>query len=138
LARWDAVPAICAFLPLAAHADPAAITVKSPPAGIPPYSALAPRGLETSVTGWAVQASVNGRAVDLDSPGGSWTRDPMLGPTESQAGMGWRGRRAWAVVGYADYDRALTDPSPGATDIAGELRRRESGVIGLNLVLRTR
>lgn len=137
MARWDAIAALCILVPLGAKAYPAAVRGRPT---TPIYAAAAPDALGAPSRGWGVHASINGRALDLDSPELAWGKDRTLAPNETEAGLGWRGRRALVVLGYGDFDRtvAVPDAGLGATEIAAELRRREGGVLGLNLVLRMR
>ncbi|HUZ11680.1 MAG TPA: hypothetical protein VMU93_02355 [Caulobacteraceae bacterium] len=105
----------------------------------PPLAAVAapPRD------GWGTFATVGGRTLDFDfhdlhDPRDlGWSGDPRLPARDVEAGFGWRGRTASALIGYAEhpvaparqwYDRF--DPNwPGKGD---------RGVVGLSVSFRPR
>jgi hypothetical protein len=124
--------------PLAAHAQavkpligpligpPAEREIGSPDAAYP----LTQPGASQPWTprGWGLFATAGGRSMDLARRSG-WAVDPNARPGETEAGLGWRGRNALAVMGYAT-------PDPGAAINYPRIQPPQ-GVVGLNLALRT-
>jgi hypothetical protein len=125
------------LLPIAARADPL-----YPPRPI--RHAIYPVPAMTDVggasKGWGLYATVEGRSLDLRSRDLGWADDPSARSSDLEAGYGWRDGRASALIGYGQYDEGV-DPVrrvTGAAVYPAEARRDPSGVIGLNLVLRSR
>ncbi len=82
-----------------------------------------------SPKGWGLFATTGGRSLDLSRRGG-WADDPNASLGETEAGLGWRGRRITAVMGYAQPDFGPVAEYPHSP--------RPQGVVGLNIAFRTR
>jgi hypothetical protein len=89
--------------------------------------------------GWSLRATFQGRAMDLQSH--DWSDDPHAQPRDIEAGYGWRGGRATALIGYEAHDYgpkrqqsiARVERDPNQPPPVGS-----PGVLGFSLVLHGR
>jgi hypothetical protein len=136
MGRWLLVCALVA--PAATQAAPVAPTERPIQTT---YLVTAPAGHGHLPAGWGLYATMHGRSTELSSPRFDWADDPSVQPRDIEAGYGWRGGRASALIGYDQHDygpklqRALSaherDPNepPPVTS---------SGVLGFSFVLHGR
>ncbi len=103
------------------------------------YDVPPPSSHGGSPDGWGLYATMRGRTLDLRSRDG-WSDDPRVQTRDVEAGYGWRGTHASAVIGYDQHDygprfdasyghgaRSPGDPHP----VSGA-----AGVLGLSFTVR--
>jgi hypothetical protein len=134
MGKWLIVAAILA--PTIAQAGPA------PPTEQPvqtAYSVKPPAARGYIPDGWAMRATFQGRAMDMQSR--DWSEDPHAQPRDIEAGYGWRDGRTTALIGYEAHDYG---PKPEQTARALERDPNQpppvesAGVLGFSLVLHGR
>jgi hypothetical protein len=127
------------LLPLAAHAGPLDAPRQPPKTG-PSYPAHALADVGGADKGWGLYATVEGRSLDLRSRDLGWADEPSARLGDLEAGYGWRSGRASALIGYGQYDHGFDNvrQATGAAIYPAAARKDDSGVIGLNLVWRSR
>jgi hypothetical protein len=129
------------LLPLAARADPTIGPRLDPTPIQHAYEAPPPDdSTGARASGWGLRASVNGRWVDLRTRSLDWATDSDVPASDVQAGVEWRRGGAAAVLGYGQFDTGV-DKDPRQWDRLIPQDRTlpgDPGVLGLNLVLRSR
>lgn len=136
MAKWLTLTLL--LLPLAAHGGPLD-TPRLVDARLG-YAAPALADVGGAGKGWGLYAAVAGRSLDLRSRDLGWADDPSAPRSDMEAGYGWRNGRASALIGYGQYDHGFDDvrQATGASVYPANARRDDSGVIGFNLVWRSR
>src|SRR5476651_2032579 len=93
MGKWLMVAAVC--LPAIAQADPK-LDRPVPDGPIPTaYAVHAPAAHGYIPDGWALRATFQGRAMDLQSR--DWAEDPHAQAHDIEAGWGWRDGRTTAL-----------------------------------------
>jgi hypothetical protein len=136
MGKWLTLAAV--LLPLAARAGP--LDAPRPPDNARSYAVPAPADIGGAAKGWGLYAAIEGRSLDLRSRDLGWADEPFARANEMEAGYGWRNGRASALIGYGQYDHGFDDvrqPS-GAATYPAAAHKDDAGVIGLNLVWRSR
>ena len=108
MGKWLIVAAICA--PMVAHADPDSKRPATDGGVQTAYVVTPPAAHGYIPDGWAMRATFQGRAMDLQSR--DWTADPHAQPRDIEAGWGWRDGAATALIGYESHDYGPRPPQP--------------------------
>jgi hypothetical protein len=104
------------------------------------FAAPPPHDEAAAPPGWGVFATTHGRTLDLQSRDLGWGGDAHAPPDDVEVGVGWRGDRASAMVGYAL--RPLGAKSGWAERFdpkwRGQPPRGAPGVVGFSVSIRSR
>ncbi|HVN00608.1 MAG TPA: hypothetical protein VMT68_10375 [Caulobacteraceae bacterium] len=111
-------------------------------AATPAYAVQPPAASHGRLSaGWGLYATWQGRSTDLGVSGMDWADDPRVQPNEVEAGYGWRGGRAAALVGFEQHDYGPKAPRPlgrASRDPNEAPNVQSSGVLGFSVVLHGR
>ena len=131
--RSWAILVMAAMAPAMALAEPAAQPDRT-------YTAALPQAAAThEPSGWGVYATLHGRTLDLQSQDTGWADDPDLRGGDIEAGVGWRGQRASALVGFVQRDLGRPDWAAAVDPRRrGWLAHDTSDVLGFSVSLRSR
>ncbi|MGH6971284.1 MAG: hypothetical protein ACREEQ_06700 [Caulobacteraceae bacterium] len=136
MGRWAI--AVVFWLPFAAHADPSAPSWTPTQPLTPSDTFYHPSpSAGPAPSGWGLRATWRGRSWDLASLDLQGDRDPVLGPKDEEAGLGWRGAASSTLIGYSRHDLGFAAPAANFAFGRGPAWRNP-GVIGLSFTLRTR
>ena len=131
--RGWAILMMAAMAPALAVAEPSA----KPPVA---YTiALPTAGATHEPRGWGAYATFRGQTLDLRSRDTGWADDPDMRRGDIEAGVGWRGQRASALVGFVQRDLGRPDWAAAVDPRRrGWLAHDTSDVVGFSVSLRSR